>query len=300
MARTAMTCRRSGRAASCAPTDHRASNDLGLLALLLAEREALAATRSAAPLMLLDDVMSELDGVRRTALVDLLRSGGGQSVITTTDVDHVPGARERRASCAARGRCCGSWRQPCSRSARGGPEAMSSVPVARSPRPIGLALEHARESGRRRRCWRRCSGSGRRSSGRLLPPRLAPFGERAGVVTVSCSASVWAQELDLMGPIDRRAFERSPRRRADRAPALCRGVRLTPMMRAPILSALFSSASDFVNEQGASLSAGETQRLHRRANAGEEGMRVVVEDDQRTRFARRPQALISATVSSRS
>lgn len=67
---------------------------LGLLALLLAERAALAATRSAAPLMLLDDVMSELDGVRRTALVDLLRSGAGQSVITTTDVDHVPGARD--------------------------------------------------------------------------------------------------------------------------------------------------------------------------------------------------------------
>lgn len=67
---------------------------LGLLALLLAERDALAATRSAAPLMLLDDVMSELDGVRRTALVDLLRSGEGQSVITTTDADHVPGARD--------------------------------------------------------------------------------------------------------------------------------------------------------------------------------------------------------------
>ncbi len=67
---------------------------LGLLAMLLAEREALAATRSAAPLMLLDDVMSELDGVRRLALVDLLRSGEGQSVITTTDVDHVPGARD--------------------------------------------------------------------------------------------------------------------------------------------------------------------------------------------------------------
>jgi recombinational DNA repair ATPase RecF len=42
--------------------------------------------------MLLDDVMSELDGDRRHALVDLLRSAPGQSVITTTDVDHVPGA----------------------------------------------------------------------------------------------------------------------------------------------------------------------------------------------------------------
>ena len=63
---------------------------LGLLALLLAEREALARLRSAPPLMLLDDVMSELDGERRLALVDLLRSSGGQSLITTTDVDHVP------------------------------------------------------------------------------------------------------------------------------------------------------------------------------------------------------------------
>jgi DNA replication and repair protein RecF len=63
---------------------------LGLLALLLAEREAIAATREATPVMLLDDVMSELDRDRRARLVGLLR-GRGQSVITTTDLDHVPG-----------------------------------------------------------------------------------------------------------------------------------------------------------------------------------------------------------------
>ena len=40
--------------------------------------------------MLLDDVVSELDGARRERLADLLRSGG-QSVITTTDAEHVPG-----------------------------------------------------------------------------------------------------------------------------------------------------------------------------------------------------------------
>ena len=65
---------------------------LGLLALLLAERETIADQRLAPPVMLLDDVMSELDRVRRQALVELLRSGGGQSVITTTDLEHVPGA----------------------------------------------------------------------------------------------------------------------------------------------------------------------------------------------------------------
>ncbi len=66
---------------------------LALLALLLAERDAIGARREAPPLMLLDDVMSELDGVRRGALAQLLRTGG-QAVITTTDLEHVPGADE--------------------------------------------------------------------------------------------------------------------------------------------------------------------------------------------------------------
>ena len=63
---------------------------LALLALLLAERETLAETRGAVPLMILDDVMSELDPDRRTMLAELLRSDG-QSIVTTTDLAHVPG-----------------------------------------------------------------------------------------------------------------------------------------------------------------------------------------------------------------
>ena len=69
----------------------RGQQRLGLLALLLAEREVLADERGSPPLMLLDDVMSELDSERRRRLVDLLREGG-QSVITTTELAHVPGA----------------------------------------------------------------------------------------------------------------------------------------------------------------------------------------------------------------
>ena len=64
---------------------------LGLLALLLAERHVLAAERGAPPLLLLDDVMSELDAERRAKLVARL-DDGGQAVITTTDLAHVPGA----------------------------------------------------------------------------------------------------------------------------------------------------------------------------------------------------------------
>src|SRR5919107_2699843 len=63
---------------------------VGLLALLFAERDVLGA-RKRPPLMLLDDVMSELDATRRERLADLLRAGG-QALVTTTDADHVPGA----------------------------------------------------------------------------------------------------------------------------------------------------------------------------------------------------------------
>jgi len=65
---------------------------LALLALLLAEREVLAVERGAPPLMLLDDVMSELDADRRGMLVARL-DDGGQAVVTTTDLGHVPGAQ---------------------------------------------------------------------------------------------------------------------------------------------------------------------------------------------------------------
>ena len=64
---------------------------LGLLALLLAERQALAEERGAPPLLLLDDVMSELDADRRRLLVERV-TAGGQCLITTTDLAHVPGA----------------------------------------------------------------------------------------------------------------------------------------------------------------------------------------------------------------
>ncbi len=63
---------------------------LGLLALLFAEREALRRARRQLPLMLLDDVMSELDPERRERLAGML-SGGGQALITATEAAHVPG-----------------------------------------------------------------------------------------------------------------------------------------------------------------------------------------------------------------
>jgi DNA replication and repair protein RecF len=62
---------------------------LALLALLFAERAALVEAGRTAPLMLLDDVMSELDPAHRELLVSLL-ADGGQALITATEAAHVP------------------------------------------------------------------------------------------------------------------------------------------------------------------------------------------------------------------
>ncbi len=67
----------------------------GLLALLFAEREALLAARRVVPLLLLDDVMSELDPERRERLVRRL-AGGGQALITAAAEESVPATARRR------------------------------------------------------------------------------------------------------------------------------------------------------------------------------------------------------------
>jgi DNA replication and repair protein RecF len=62
---------------------------VALLALLFAERDALLEARRVAPLLLLDDVMSELDPGRRERLVERLE-GGGQALITAADEESLP------------------------------------------------------------------------------------------------------------------------------------------------------------------------------------------------------------------
>jgi len=66
-----------------------------LLALLFAQRDALLAARSVTPLLLLDDVMSELDSSRRERLVERL-AGGGQALITAAALDSLPSAARER------------------------------------------------------------------------------------------------------------------------------------------------------------------------------------------------------------
>ena len=59
---------------------------LALLALILAERDVFTSTRGKTAVLLLDDVLSELDAVRRARLLDALEAGG-QALITTAEPD---------------------------------------------------------------------------------------------------------------------------------------------------------------------------------------------------------------------
>lgn len=63
---------------------------IALLSLLLAESAALSEMTDRSPLVLLDDVMSELDATRRALLVDRVALLG-QVMITSTEIEHVPG-----------------------------------------------------------------------------------------------------------------------------------------------------------------------------------------------------------------
>jgi DNA replication and repair protein RecF len=67
---------------------------LAVLALLLAEAELLADRRGVQPLLLLDDVLSELDPERRRILAARV-AGAGQALITATDPAMLPAEPEQ-------------------------------------------------------------------------------------------------------------------------------------------------------------------------------------------------------------
>jgi DNA replication and repair protein RecF len=62
---------------------------LTVLALLLSEAELIAERRGFAPLLLLDDVLSELDPNRRRALAERVQ-GAGQTLVTATQASSLP------------------------------------------------------------------------------------------------------------------------------------------------------------------------------------------------------------------
>jgi DNA replication and repair protein RecF len=73
---------------------------LAVLALLLAEAELVADRRGVAPLLLLDDVLSELDPARRRVLAEHV-AGRGQALVTATDAAMLPGEPDHHVEVGA-------------------------------------------------------------------------------------------------------------------------------------------------------------------------------------------------------
>jgi predicted nucleic acid-binding Zn ribbon protein len=68
----------------------------------------------------------------------------------------------------------------------------------RAPRPLGLAIERIQGELAPDTLLAQVQSAWREAVGNAIAAQATPTSERAGVLTVSCSASVWAQELDLM------------------------------------------------------------------------------------------------------
>jgi predicted nucleic acid-binding Zn ribbon protein len=69
-----------------------------------------------------------------------------------------------------------------------------------APRPIAYALEGLTATLAPATTLARVQGVWGEVVGDVLAEECRPLSERAGVVTVGCRSSVWAQELSLMAP----------------------------------------------------------------------------------------------------
>lgn len=70
----------------------------------------------------------------------------------------------------------------------------------RAPRPLTFAVERLRDELAPETLLANAQLAWREVVGETIASQAQPVSERAGVLTVSCSASVWAHELDLMAP----------------------------------------------------------------------------------------------------
>jgi predicted nucleic acid-binding Zn ribbon protein len=68
----------------------------------------------------------------------------------------------------------------------------------RAPRPLGLALERIQGELAPETVLAQVQVVWREAVGEAIAGHAIPTSERGGVLTISCSASVWAHELDLM------------------------------------------------------------------------------------------------------
>jgi predicted nucleic acid-binding Zn ribbon protein len=71
----------------------------------------------------------------------------------------------------------------------------------RAPRTLGTAVESLARALAPRTPLAEVQRVWASAVGEAVAQEATPAGEHDGVLTVSCSSSVWAHELDLMGPV---------------------------------------------------------------------------------------------------
>ena len=130
-----------------------------------------------APLMLLDDPMSELDAGRRERLVEVLRRGG-QSVIAATELGLVPGADARGRRRGSRSSTAPSCRRRSGREAPAAPRGPSRRPLER----VADAVMPATLLAEVQRVWPAAAGprAGGRRDARLRARRRGRRAVRIG------------------------------------------------------------------------------------------------------------------------
>ena len=165
---------------------------IALLALLFAERAALIEAGRSAPLMLLDDVMSELDPATGSCW-SRCSTSGGQARDHGDGVGARPSANGARIEVSRRSRRC--------RARSEGRMSAAGAHPDPSRRRIGAALERAEPET----LLAAVQSAWPAAVGEAIAREATPVSERYGVVTVACRSSAWAQELDLLSGPDHRA-----------------------------------------------------------------------------------------------
>ena len=160
------------------------------LAMLLAARDHLRA-RAARPILLLDDVLSELDPDRRRLLLEAVRDGG-QTIVTSADPRRRrprPGARRTRLL-RVRGRAA-AWLSAPRRRRRHRREPLTAASAVARFRRRASGGGLGAETGAAAAAWPDVVGAA--AAAHSVPVRRT----RAGVLTVACSSASWAQELTM-------------------------------------------------------------------------------------------------------
>ena len=201
-ARTATSSSACGTAATCGSTAPRASSGWACSASCSPSATCWPAARDAPPLLLLDDVMSELDAVRRLALVDAApdrrRSGA----------HHLDRSRPRPGRTRCGGGSARRLRRPGAPGCGGG---MS--PYRRSPRRLAMALETSQTTWEPETLLAAAQAAWPEVVGAMIAAESSPVRERNRVLTIGLFGRGLGPGDRVARPDDPASPERGSRRR---------------------------------------------------------------------------------------